>query len=192
MSRTLQIKDHLRPAGIAAAAVIAAGFAEFAVGREPVCTCGSIKLWHGVVLSAENSQHLADWYTPSHVVHGLAFFGLTWLVLRRMSLAWRFAIAVVAEAAWEVLENTPLVIDRYRAATISLDYYGDSIVNSMSDIGAMMLGFALAASARWWISLSAAVAMEAAMAFFIRDNLLLNILMLIRPVEAIRRWQAGG
>ena len=99
MSRTLQIKDHLRPAGIAAAAVIAAGFAEFAVGREPVCTCGSIKLWHGVVLSAENSQHLADWYTPSHVVHGLAFFGLTWLVLRRMSLAWRFAIAVVAEAA---------------------------------------------------------------------------------------------
>ena len=83
-------------------------------------------------------------------------------------------------------------LDRYRAATISLDYYGDSIVNSMSDIGAMMLGFALAASARWWISLSAAVAMEAAMAFFIRDNLLLNILMLIRPVEAIRRWQAGG
>lgn len=177
---------------VALAAVAAVAATQLALGREPMCTCGTIKLWHGVVLSAENSQHLSDWYTPSHVIHGIAFFALAWLVARRVPLGWRFAAAVVVEGAWEILENTPFIIDRYRAATISLDYYGDSIVNSLSDMAAMMAGFAFAASVRWWVSLLAVVVMEIGVALVIRDNLLLNILMLVYPIDAVREWQAGG
>ena len=176
----------------ALALVAAAAVIELTMGRVAICRCGYVKLWHGVVSSAENSQHVTDWYTFSHVIHGIAFYGLLRLAARRTAVSTRFLAAVLLEATWEVFENTPLVIDRYRTATIALDYYGDSIVNSLSDVGAMMLGFALAASARSWVSLSAAVAMELVMAFVIRDNLLLNILMLIHPVEAIRRWQAGA
>ena len=161
------------------------------MGRVPICQCGYVKVWHGVVSSSENSQHLSDWYTPSHTIHGIAFFALTWLLARRLSLGWRFAIAVAVEAAWEVFENTPFVIDRYRAATISLDYYGDSIVNSMSDIVAMMAGFAFAASVRWWVSVIAVIVMEIGVAMVIRDNLFLNIVMLLHPFDAIKTWQAG-
>jgi len=186
------MKSKTAPAyAVAAFAVLAAAGAEFALGREPICTCGYVKWWHVVVQSSENSQHLSDWYTPSHVVHGIGFFALTWLLARRLPLAWRFAIAVALEATWEVFENTPFIIERYRAATISLDYYGDSIVNSMADIGAMMIGFAFAASVRWWVSIAAVVAMELVMAVMIRDNLFLNILMLIHPFEAIKKWQAA-
>jgi hypothetical protein len=180
------------PLTLAIAAVVLAAAIEFGLGREPICTCGDVKLWHGVVQSAENSQHLSDWYTPSHVIHGIGFFALTWLFARRFSLGWRFAIAVALEAAWEVFENTPFVIDRYRAATISLDYYGDSILNSIADIAAMMAGFAFAASVRWWISLIAVIVMEIGVAMVIRDNLFLNILMLLHPFEAVRQWQAGA
>ena len=176
---------------IAVLVLLAAGV-EFALGREAICKCGVVKLWHGVVQSAENSQHLSDWYTPSHIVHGIWFFFFGWLLLRRWPRAWRLVIAVAIEAAWEVVENTPFVIDRYRAATISLDYYGDSIINSMSDIVAMMIGFAFAARVRWWVSAIAILVMEIGVALVIRDNLLLNILMLIHPFEAIKQWQAGG
>jgi hypothetical protein len=178
---------------IAAFAIAAAAASiELAMGRVAICRCGYVKFWHGVVNSSENSQHITDWYTFSHVVHGILFYGLLWLAARRLPPGARFVTAVLLEAAWEVLENTPLIINRYRAATISLDYYGDSVVNSMSDIAAMMVGFALARRAAVWAAIAVVVVLETMMAVMIRDNLTLNILMLIHPFDVIRRWQMGG
>ena len=171
--------------------VVLAAAIELGMGRIPYCKCGYVKVWHGVVLSSENSQHLSDWYTPSHVIHGIAFYAILWLVARRWPVRARFVMAVALEAAWEVLENTPMVINRYREATIALDYFGDSVLNSMADIGAMMAGFWLASVAPVALSLGLTVAMELFVGFMIRDNLTLNIVMLVYPVEAIKRWQGG-
>ena len=161
------------------------------IGREPICKCGYVKLWHGQVVSSENSQHISDWYTPSHIIHGFLFFGLLWLVARRLSFGWKLAIATVIEAAWEIVENSDAVIERYRSVTISLDYYGDSVLNVVADISAMILGFWLASKLPVWATVALIVLFEAVTIWLIRDGLALNVLMLLYPLDGVAEWQAG-
>jgi hypothetical protein len=165
---------------------------ELGMGRSLTYRNGPIRAWVSEVHSDQNSQQISDWYTFSHIIHGALFYGATHLVMRRASLGMRLAVAVALEATWESYENTDTVINRYRAATIALGYYGDSVLNSMSDILACVLGFALASRLRWWWTVSWVVATEVVVAVFIRDNLTLNIIMLVWPIEAIRRWQMGA
>lgn len=182
---------RLAPYWIAAAILLAAAAWLLWTGREPICKCGHVKLWHGQTVSPENSQHIADWYTPSHLIHGLLFYAGLWLVARRVPLGWRFAIATLIEAAWEIVENSDAVIERYRSVTIALDYYGDSVLNSVCDILAMMLGFALARKLPVWASVALALGFEALTTWLIRDGLVLNVLMLLWPSEAVRHWQSA-
>lgn len=163
----------------------------YGMGRVPICTCGTIKLWQGDANSSESSQHIADWYTLSHVIHGFLFYGLLWLIWRRAPLGARLTVAIIIEAAWELLENSPMIIERYRAATISLNYYGDSILNSVSDIAFMVVGFYLARLLPVRVTVILAIAMELLALYVIRDNLTLNVIMLAWPLDAIKEWQAG-
>ena len=211
---------------------------ELAMGRPPICTCGTIKLWHGVVQSSENSQQISDWYSFSHVIHGLLFYWFAHLLWRKFLPAFRpgtapahsssrppnqdnalggrvgewagaargdgkagpdkrmnryaLPIAVAFEGFWEVLENTPFIIDRYREVTISWGYSGDSILNSMADVGFMIGGFLLASRLPVWASVALALALELFTLVMIRDNLTLNVLMLLWPIPAIAKWQAMG
>ncbi|TDX83532.1 uncharacterized protein DUF2585 [Neorhizobium sp. R1-B] len=163
----------------------------YAMGRIPICECGYVKLWEGGVNSSGNSQHLSDWYTPSHIIHGFLFYGLGWVLFRRVPLTARLSLAVLIEAAWEVLENTPMVIDRYRTATMALGYTGDSILNSAMDTVFMALGFFAAARLPVWLTVAIAIFFELATGYIIRDNLTLNVLMLVWPIDAVREWQAA-
>ncbi len=189
--KQIPLQKTLFIAGIILAITIAV---LFFMGRTPWCTCGYIKLWHGIVYSSQNSQHIFDWYSLSHVLHGLLFYLIIWLGDRKNKLSFRtkLLIAIALECGWEIIENSPFIIDRYRAATISLDYYGDSIVNSLGDIFAMTAGFIFAGRNKIVLSLVLFIFIELFLLYNIRDNLTLNIIMLIHPIDSIKHWQSLG
>lgn len=164
------------------------------MGQLPICKCGFVKFWHGVAVSSENSQHISDWYTFSHIIHGLAFYWIFWRIGKKWNwpIGLRLLFALIAETFWEIFENTDFIINRYREVTISRDYFGDSVINAVSDVLAMMLGFFLAYRLPVWVSISLIIIMELFVGYWIRDNLTLNIIMLIYPFQAILDWQAGG
>jgi hypothetical protein len=180
-------KTWLIVAGVFAAAILTL----LAMQRPPLCTCGTVKLWEGVVNGPGNSQNLSDWYSFSHIIHGFLFFGAGWLFLRRQTLGARLIIATCLELAWELTENSPAVIERYRAATMAVGYSGDSILNSVSDGCMMIAGFLIASRLPWKITLVIAILFELFTLWMIRDNLTLNILMLVAPSDAIKAWQGG-
>lgn len=159
------------------------------LGQPIVCECGAIKLWEGQVLSSGNSQHLMDWYSPSHIIHGFAFFFLlTWL-FPRMPVAARFALAVGMEGVWEVIENTPMVIDHYRQQALAQGYIGDSVINSLSDTFMAALGFIAASRLPWWAVVLIAILLECFTIYMIRDGLLFNIIGFVAP-NLLGAWQA--
>jgi hypothetical protein len=161
-----------------------------AMGRNPICTCGTVDLWVGARDSPKTSQMLLDWYSLSHIVHGLLFYAALWLIARRWPVEWRFLTALLIESAWEVTENTPWIIDRYRTATAALGYTGDSVINSLADIAMMVIGFLAARRLPVWASVVLLIVLEVVPLFVIRDNLTLNVWMLLAPSQAIAAWQA--
>lgn len=181
----------LRRTAVCAFLIIAAAAAiELATGRHPICTCGTVELWVGTRDSPKTSQMLADWYSLSHVVHGLLFYAFLWLLMRRSPVAWRFLAALLIEACWEVIENTPLVIDRYRETTAALGYSGDSVVNSVSDMLMMCIGFLAARRLPLWGGVFLLIGLEVVPLFVIRDNLTLNVWNLLAPDPMVQAWQA--
>jgi hypothetical protein len=173
--------------------IAGAALALYLMGHPLICKCGYVKLWHFDVQSAENSQHLIDWYTPSHLIHGFLFYWALWLLSRwvPMSFGVRLVLAVLVEASWEVVENTDFVINHYREMTISLDYYGDSVINSVMDILFMVLGFYMAAYMPVWLTVLVAIGLELFVGAMIRDNLTLNVLMFLWPLDSVLQWQQG-
>jgi len=193
-------RPRLAPDSRSLAAIVAsclaisaiAAMAERAMGRSWLGPDGLFGLWEGDIWSSEQSQRFADPYSFSHVVHGFLFYAFLWWVARRVPVRYRLVAAVALEAAWEILENSPIVINRYRAVTIALGYVGDSVLNSMSDVPMAAIGFVLAWRLQRWASIAIVVALEVGMVLWVRDNLTLNILMLVHPIEAIKAWQSAG
>lgn len=173
------------------ALIVLAGGLELAMGRPLKYRNGPVRFWSGDIKSDQNSQQIGDPYTFTHVIHGAAFYGLTRLVMPRAPFATRLIAAIGLEAAWEVYENTNTVVERYRTETISLGYYGDSVINSVADIVACIIGFVLAWRLPRSVTITWVVVVELLLLLWIRDNLTLNILMLIYPIDTIRTWQAG-
>ena len=188
----LLLRRYGRVVGAAIAVVVVAAAVELWMGRLPFGPDGRVGLWEGNIWSSAQSQRIADPYTFSHTIHGMAFYALLWLVARRAPVRTRFAWALVLEGAWEILENSPIIINRYREATIALGYVGDSVLNSVSDLGFAALGFLFAWRARLWVTLLAIAVMELGTLLLMRDNLALNIIMLIHPIDAIKAWQMAG
>lgn len=161
-------------------------------GRIWWCKSGDWAIYiHQAWNSSHTSQHLFDPYTFTHVLHGVLFFWLTGLLFAKLSMGWRFFIGIVAEAAWEVFENSSYIIEKYRENTASLDYFGDSIMNSVGDVIACAFGFWVATKLGMWKSLLFFIFVELVLLLWIRDGLLLNILMLIYPLDWIKSWQTA-
>src|SRR2546423_2962293 len=187
-------RDALRRAGplLVVVAVLATTVPELhRQGRLWICSCGHFALWVGDAWGRDTSQQLFDPYTFTHILHGLIFCGLLAWILPRVPWSWRFSLAVACEALWELIENTNLVIERYREATAALGYTGDTVVNSLGDIAACALGFVLARRLGLLRSVVLFAATELVLLIWIRDSLLLNILLLIYPSQKLRAWQAG-
>lgn len=174
-----------------------------AMDRPLICECGTVKLWHGQINDSGNSQHISDWYTPSHIIHGMIFYALGWWIFVRCGwfaagwhgatgARWALPLAVLLEASWEVLENTDMVINRFRSVTANHGYSGDSLLNSVADIGWMSFGFYLALRLPVKVTLALALIGELVAAWVVRDNLTLNVIMLLFPLDAIAQWQAAG
>lgn len=178
----------LAVAGVLAAQAVVLGL----MGQPAICGCGFVALWYPDSSGPQTSQHIADWYAFSHLLHGLIFYFLLWLLLPRASFATRLVLAVALEAGWEIAENTPMVIDRYRQTALAQGYFGDSVVNSLSDSFAAVIGFVLARLWPVWLGIAVVIAVELSLAYAIRDNLTLNILQLVYPSDAVSRWQVGG
>jgi hypothetical protein len=185
------VTRRLWPWAVVAAITVATALELHLQGRDWICTCGIVLPWTSNAWSSDTSQHLFDPYSFTHVLHGFAFCGLLALLLPRTAASWRFVIAIALESLWEIIENTNTVIDRYREATAALGYHGDSVVNSVGDIIACALGFWVARQLGWKRSIVVFIMMEAVLLVWIRDSLLLEILMLIHPIEAIKRWQGS-
>lgn len=176
---------------VVAAVIAATALVLWATGHPLICTCGHVRLWQGETFSPETSQQLLDWYTPSHLLHGILFYAALRLALPRWSWGSRLVVAALIEAGWELLENAPIIIDRYRAVTASLHYFGDSVLNSVSDLTAMVLGFTLARVLPVWASVALVIGFELLTTALVRDGLTLNVLMLVWPLEVVRVWQGG-
>lgn len=182
-----------RKSAIGALLILAvAAAAELAMGRTPICTCGTVDLWVGARDSFKTSQMISDWYSFSHVIHGFLFYAALWLVARRLPVQWRFLAATAVEAGWEVFENSAYVIARYRATAAAAGYTGDSVLNSMCDILFMAAGFLLARRLPLWASVALVVILELIPLYVIRDNLTLNIWMFLSPNASVEAWQARG